>query len=136
LSSEKKAAQVRQLVDEALAAGFAGIRFAVEMTWTLGPDISGGQLEHWEATINTIFVPGFPGRIICQYNQSRLAPEVLLAGLHTHPLAILGDQVCPNPFLPGAPDSPGPRRSPAIGTAMATAAPNLRARAWIGCSAS
>ncbi len=98
LSSETKLAQVRQLIDGALRDGFAGIRLAVEMTWTLGPEIDSKKLEHWEATINTIFVPGFPGRIICQYNRSRLAPDALLAGLHTHPLAILGDEICPNPF--------------------------------------
>jgi PAS domain S-box-containing protein len=98
LSSEKKYLQVQQFVHEALGAGFRGLRFAVEMTWTLGPDIATQQLEHWEATINTIFVPDFPGRILCQYNRSRLAPDVMLAALHTHPLAILGEEVYPNSF--------------------------------------
>jgi PAS domain S-box-containing protein len=98
LDSEQKSVQVRDFIDAAMKSGFKGIRFAVEMTWTLGPDISASQLEHWEATINTIFVPACPGRIVCQYNRSRLAPEVMLAALHTHPLAILGEQVCPNPF--------------------------------------
>ncbi len=68
------------------------------MTWTLGPDISAVRLEHWEATINTVFAPGFPGRIVCQYNRSRLPPEVMLPALYTHPLAIIGDQVFPNFF--------------------------------------
>src|SRR5882672_623604 len=98
LDSASKSAQVRGLIEQASLAGFKGIRFAVEMTWTLGPDISADELEHWEATINTIFLPGLPGRIVCQYNRSRLAPEVFLAALHTHPLVILGDQVCPNIF--------------------------------------
>jgi PAS domain S-box-containing protein len=98
LSSERKAAQVREFFNAASAGGFKGIRFAVEMTWTLGPDISAQQLEHWEATINTLLPSNYPSRIICQYNQSRLRPEVLIAGLHTHPLAILGNEVCPNPF--------------------------------------
>ena len=98
LSSEKKFLQVQQFINEALVAGFRGVRFAVEMTWTLGPDIAAEQLEYWEATINTIFVPDFPGRIVCQYNRSRLAPDVMLAALHTHPLAILGEEVCPNLF--------------------------------------
>src|SRR5207248_10973273 len=61
LVSSKKSEQVRQFIDEASASGFKGIRFAVEMTWTLGPDISARQLEHWEATLNTIFAPSFPG---------------------------------------------------------------------------
>ena len=98
LSSDRKSLQVRQFVNEAMGAGFRGVRFAVEMTWTLGPDIAVQQLEHWEATINMIFVPDFPGRIICQYNRSRLDPDVMLAALHTHPLAILGEDVCSNLF--------------------------------------
>ncbi|MGH7929532.1 MAG: ATP-binding protein, partial [Candidatus Binatia bacterium] len=68
------------------------------MTWTLGPEISAGLLEHWEATLNKIFVPGSHGRIICQYNRSRLSAEVLFAALHTHPLAILDDHIYPNVF--------------------------------------
>ena len=98
LSSEKKSLQVLDVINEASRSGFKGTRFAVEMTWAMGPDISADELEHWEATINTIFVPGFSGRMACQYNCSRLGAEVLLAALHTHPLAILGDHVYPNVF--------------------------------------
>jgi len=98
LSSEKKSLQVLDLINEASRSGFKGTRFAIEMTWAMGPDISADELEHWEATINTIFVPGFSGRMACQYNCSRLGAEVLLAALHTHPMAILGDHVYPNLF--------------------------------------
>lgn len=98
LDSDKKAAQVRQFIDAAFAAGFAGIRFAVEMTWTLGPAISAERLKHWEATINKIFVPGFPGRIVCQYSRQRLSPAVVESSLSTHPLAIIGQAVYPNLF--------------------------------------
>jgi len=98
LSSEAKSRQVLQYVHEATQSGFNGSRFAIEMTWALGPDISADLLEHWEATINTIFVPGFSGRMGCQYNRSRLGSEVLLAALHTHPIVILGDHVYPNLF--------------------------------------
>jgi PAS domain S-box-containing protein len=98
LASAKKFLQVAEFIEDASRAGFKGIRFAVEMTWTLGPDISAERLEHWEATLNTIFVPAFPGRIVCQYNRSRLHPDVMLAALYTHPMLILGDQVHPNLF--------------------------------------
>jgi PAS domain S-box-containing protein len=98
LDPQKKAQQVRQFIAEAAKAGFKGIRFGIEMTWTLGPDIEAHDLEHWEATINTLFQPSFPARMICQYNRARLAPEVLLAALHTHPAAIVGTAVFPNPF--------------------------------------
>src|SRR5688572_1675 len=61
LSSARKFLQVSEFIDGASRAGFRGVRFAIEMTWTLGPDISAERLEHWEATLNTIFVPQFPG---------------------------------------------------------------------------
>jgi len=98
LSAEKKSLQVREFIRAAAEAGFSGSRFAVEMTWTLGPDIEAAALEVWEAALNRIFMPGFPGRITCQYNRSRLAPEALVAAFHTHPVAILGDNVYPNWF--------------------------------------
>jgi hypothetical protein len=98
LSSEKKSQQVRQFIDEARKSGFKGSRFAVEMTWALGPDIDTPLLEHWEATLNNIFYPGVPAKIVCQYNRSRLSPEVIFASLRTHPIAIFGDEVYSNLF--------------------------------------
>src|SRR5918996_3685028 len=98
LSAKKKSRQVLDFINRASEAGFKGTRFAVEMTWILGPDIAARDLERWEATLNTIFVPGMRGRIACQYNRSRLSPEVMLAAFRTHPLAILGQHVYPNWF--------------------------------------
>ena len=101
-AADQKAVQVRAFIEHAAAAGFKGLRFAVEMTWTLGPDVETRALEEWEATINTLFTPRFPLRVVCQYNGARLSPEVIFAALRTHPLAILGDDVCSNIFY-GAP---------------------------------
>lgn len=50
LDSQKKSGQVQRLIDDALKGGVSGIRFAVEMTWTLSPDIDAERLKHWEAT--------------------------------------------------------------------------------------
>jgi hypothetical protein len=38
LRSARKAVQVLRIVEEAILAGYRGLRFAVEMTWTLDPD--------------------------------------------------------------------------------------------------
>lgn len=98
LDSQSKTLQVRRFIEQAAASGFSGIRFAVEMTWTLGPDIRVERLERWEATINTLFETAFPARIICQYNRSRLSPEALVAALHTHPKVIVNDCLYENFF--------------------------------------
>jgi signal transduction histidine kinase len=109
LASERKAEQVRGFLAGAQAAGFKGVRFGVEMTWTLGPDISVDKLRHWEATINTIFTPQLPARIICQYSRKRLSPAAIEMALQTHPVAIVDNTVYPNPYysapliLDGAP---------------------------------
>jgi two-component sensor histidine kinase len=68
------------------------------MTWTLAPDISAEKLEHWEATINTIFTPGLPGKIICQYNRHRLPTSVINQAFRTHPFAVIENGVCRNAF--------------------------------------
>jgi PAS domain S-box-containing protein len=96
LDSSKKAEQVRAFIAAAAAAGYRGVRFAIEMTWILGPDIDSRQLEHWEASINTLLDPSFPARVICQYNRSRLSPDVLSAALHTHPDTMVGESIYPN----------------------------------------
>jgi hypothetical protein len=98
LSSIAKKAQVQEAIESALRAGFRGIRFAVEMTWTLDPDINPHLLRHWEATINEIFTPDQEARIICQYSRRRLSPATIRAGLATHPYAVLGTKVVPNPY--------------------------------------
>ncbi|HME60769.1 MAG TPA: PAS domain S-box protein, partial [Candidatus Binatia bacterium] len=64
----------------------------------LGPDIEAADLEHWEATLNNLFTAGRRARIACQYNRSRLSPDVLVAALRTHPVAVLGSHVYPNWF--------------------------------------
>jgi signal transduction histidine kinase len=115
LCSKKKSIQILKYINEAASSSLNGCRFAVDMTWTLGPNIRPQQLEQWEGALNSIFVPGFPGRIICQYNWSHFSPETMLAALRTHPRAVLDDHIYPNWFyeapssLNGKRNSNGPR---------------------------
>lgn len=98
LDSRKKLAQVQGLIEAAQAAGFDGIRFAIEMTWTLGPNIMSPRLQHWEATLNRLAEFRFPTRMICQYNRARLSLRTLQAALRTHPQVILGSRIYPSIF--------------------------------------
>ena len=84
LDSIRKAAQVREVVEAAAAAGFRGVRFAVEMTWTLDPDLSAESIEDWEATSNDL-LRGSRIKAMCLYGRKRLASAVVAAGLRTHP---------------------------------------------------
>jgi PAS domain S-box-containing protein len=85
----------RSLVNEAVAAGYSGVRGAAEMTWALRPEIGCERLIEYEALLNYFFAEA---RAIglCQYHRSRFPPAVLHGILRTHPLAVLGNQVCAN----------------------------------------
>jgi len=93
-----KCAQVQEIVTNALAEGFRGVAFAIEMTWTLGPDIEADPLGTCEATLDSLFSSDLPIRMVCQYSRARLAPSLIRAALMTHPVAILDGHLSTNPY--------------------------------------
>jgi len=88
---------IRHAEAEALAAGFSGLRLMGEMTWALGPEPGGDRLIEFEALLNQL-PTNSKTVILCQYNRSRFDAPCIHDVFRTHPLAILGDQVCPNPY--------------------------------------
>ncbi len=94
-----KAVQFRQLAREADDSGFSGVRFGIEMTWALDAEFDADRLVQWESTLNSLFDPRANARIICQYSTRRLSSEALQAALRSHPSAVIGDAVCPNPYF-------------------------------------
>jgi hypothetical protein len=88
---------IRQAETQALAEGFSGLWFAGEMTWALGPEPGNGRLIEYEALL-THLLRNSRSVILGQYNRSRFDASWILDVLRTHPLAILGDQICTNPY--------------------------------------
>ncbi|MGE0702863.1 MAG: MEDS domain-containing protein [Vicinamibacterales bacterium] len=88
---------LRDAQRDALASGCAGLRVTGEMTWTLGADVDSERLMDYEDGLNRWF-PGSRSQAICQYNRSRFKPAVVRDVLRTHPIAVIAEQVCPNPF--------------------------------------
>ncbi|MBF5046481.1 histidine kinase [Aggregicoccus sp. 17bor-14] len=84
-------------VREAAERGFSGFRVTGEMTWALGRECGCEDLVEYEALLNDFF-PGQPALAICQYNRRRFGADLIRDVLRTHPIAILGDQVCANLF--------------------------------------
>jgi signal transduction histidine kinase len=80
---------------DALARGYTGLRVTGEMTWALGSETSPHELIEYEALLNRYF-PTSRALAICQYNRDRFSPEIVRDVLRTHPLVILGEQVCTN----------------------------------------
>ncbi len=86
-----------KVVEDALKAGFTGLRSAADMSWVLGSDAYLDLLPRSEAMTNQ-FLPGKPITFLCQYHRRRFTPATLRQILRSHPVAILGEMVCPNPF--------------------------------------
>lgn len=88
---------LRQAEAEALADGFAGLWCTGEMTWVLGSQADGDRYLEYEALLNH-FLAESKVVILCQYNYARFAAPSLHDVFRTHPLIILGDQICPNSY--------------------------------------
>jgi PAS domain S-box-containing protein len=84
-------------VGEAKAAGYPALRFAGEMTWALGSNPGTERLIEYEVRLNRFFTE-YDAVCICQYNNKRFTPEIILQVLRTHPLVIYGGHVCKNPY--------------------------------------
>jgi hypothetical protein len=89
---------VKTACQQALAAGFPGVRGAGEMTWHLGAHTSLQELLVYESRLTDEIFYCFPMMGICQYNLNRFNPEFLLGILETHPVVIYKDVVCENYF--------------------------------------
>ena len=82
-------------LQQAQERGLAGIRVAAEMTWALG--IGCDQLIPFE-TLLSDYMPRWKATYLCQYNLARFPSHIIKDVLRTHPLAILGEHLCPNVF--------------------------------------
>ncbi len=98
VDAETGVRHVHKMIDEALSDGFSGIRFGIEMTWTMSPHVDAELLRRWEKMIDSVFTGDLPARMICQYGRGHLEPAAVLAALRTHPLTVLGEGICPNPY--------------------------------------
>ena len=88
---------LRSAQTQALTDGFSGLRVAAEMTWALGPELGFDRLVEYEALLND-FLANSRSVFLCQYHRSRFDSAVIHDVLHTHPIAVIGDLVCPNPY--------------------------------------
>jgi len=83
---------LRSETGQALAEGYPALRVTSEMTWTLRGLPGSDRLIEYEARLSESF-PDSKCLIICQYDQRRFDPEVLLDVLRTHPIAVVGTEV-------------------------------------------
>ena len=82
-----------RLLDQTLAKQFSGARVIIDMSWAL--TIGCDQLIIFEALLNDHMM-SWKMTALCQYHINRFASGIVQDVLRTHPLALLGEHVCPN----------------------------------------
>ena len=88
---------LRRAEQQALDDGFSGLRATWDVAWLL-EGVPGA--EHWtafEAGLNA-FLAGSRTSALCRYARPLSSAPLLEDVLRTHPLALIGHQVCPNSF--------------------------------------
>ncbi len=89
--------RLREQTQQALAAGFTGLRVAGEMSWALRATPGSERLIEYESLLNR-FLPQSTCIGLCQYDMRRFPSSVLLDVLRTHPVVILDTSTYENPF--------------------------------------
>ena len=101
---------LRGMVEQSVAAGFNGVRLAVEMAWALQTGVPVERLVEFESDLNATLFPAVRISAICQYDRRGYPARTLVGALRSHPLLVVGHEVFANvchepPALRGAADS-------------------------------
>ena len=88
---------LRQAEQQALDDGFSGLRATWNMGWILEGTPGADRLVEYEAHLNR-FLSGSRTSALCRYSRDSSPANLIQDALHTHPLAVLGDQICPNAY--------------------------------------
>ncbi|MDH7500667.1 MAG: MEDS domain-containing protein [candidate division NC10 bacterium] len=94
---ERMTAALRQAEGDALRNGYSGLRVTGEMTWALRGSPGSERLIEYEAALNSFF-PESHSLAICQYQEDRFSPELLLQVILTHPQVLLHGHLCTNSY--------------------------------------
>jgi signal transduction histidine kinase len=89
--------KIEQFAIESRKAGYAGFRVVGEMSWALDGDLK--ALAEFEARLNLNRVwERHACAGLCQFDVRRFTPETLREMIIVHPLVVIGDRICRNPY--------------------------------------
>ena len=89
--------KIEQFASESRKAGYAGFRIVGEMSWALDGDLK--ALAEFEARLNLNRVwERYACTGLCQFDVRRFTPETLREMIIVHPLVVIGDRICRNPY--------------------------------------
>jgi PAS domain S-box-containing protein len=92
---------LQSTIEKSLAAGYTGVRMAMEMTWAPANGVPLDRLVEFEATSNTRFFAAVKGSVMCLYDRRRFPARVLEQVLRAHPFVARGPYLHPNVFYEG-----------------------------------
>ncbi|HEY7216025.1 MAG TPA: MEDS domain-containing protein, partial [Thermoanaerobaculia bacterium] len=88
---------LRRTEQQALDDGFSGLRATWNLCWLLEGNPGADRLIEYEAQLNR-FLAGSRTCALCRYSHDACSAATIQEALHTHPLAVLGDQICSNAY--------------------------------------
>jgi signal transduction histidine kinase len=88
---------LRQAEQQALDDGYTGLRASWNMTWVLEGTPGADRLLEYETHLGR-FLPGSRTCALCRYGRESAAADCIQDALHTHPLVVLGHQICHNAY--------------------------------------
>jgi hypothetical protein len=90
-----------QIGKQAKQEGFPVIRFVTHMEWALEDRPGVGDLLEYEARANYLWLrfKGPFNPVICAYDLTKFAGDVVIDVMRTHPLVIVGGVIHENPFF-------------------------------------
>ena len=90
-----------QIGKQAKQDGFPLIRFVTHMEWALEDRPGVGDLLEYEARANYLWLrfDGPFNPVICAYDLTKFAGDVVIDVMRTHPLVIVGGVIHENPFF-------------------------------------
>jgi len=89
--------KIEEFASGSRAAGHSGFRIVGEMSWTLNGDMK--DLAEFEARLNLNRVwERYSCTGLCQFDVRKFKPKTLREMIIVHPLVVIGDRVCHNPY--------------------------------------
>jgi signal transduction histidine kinase len=89
--------KIEQFASGSRKAGHAGFRIVGEMSWALNGDLK--ALAEFEVRLNLNRVwERHACAGLCQFDVRRFTPETLREMIIVHPLVVIGDRICRNPY--------------------------------------
>lgn len=96
-SPDEALAEHRRIVLDALAAGFGGVRVAVDMSWAMGPVEGAEAFMEYESRFN-YFSRALNAITVCNYHRGLFPKEVIFNAMQTHPVALKKGMAAKNPY--------------------------------------